>query len=124
MRFRLTAWQRDFPPGALVKLTDDHQQAVTDEKQARQRERELRETVNKLTAEEKKLRQSIPDLRRLSGMAWRRASSLRTLANDHAKIAGWQEIIRTAKEDKGHADQEAARKGARIGELERQQREA
>jgi hypothetical protein len=124
LRSRLTAWRRDLPPGMLAKLTDDHQQAVTDEKQARQHEREFREAVGKLTAEEKKLRQSIPELRRFSDTARRKASSLCTLANDHAKIAGWQETIRTAKEDKDRADQEAVLKGARIGELERQQREA
>ncbi len=121
---RLTAWRRDFPPGVLAKLTEDHQQAVTDEKQARQRERDLHEAVGKLTAEEKKLRHSVPDLRRFSGTARCKASSLRTLANDHAKIVGWQETVHTAKEDKSRVDQEAARKGARIGELERQQREA
>lgn len=124
LRSRLTIWQRDVPPGALAKLTDDHEQAVTDETQARQHERELRDAVGTLTAEEKRLRQSIPGLRRFSDAARRKASSLRTLANDHAKIAGWQEIIRTAEDDKGRAEQETLRKGARIDELETEQREA
>jgi hypothetical protein len=124
LRSRLTAWQRDFPPGTLAALIDDHQQAATDEQQARQRERELRETASALANEAKKLRQDIPDLRGFAEAAVRRAGSLRVLANDHAKIAVWRETIRAANQDKGRADEDAERKGMRADELGRQQREA
>jgi hypothetical protein len=124
LRHRLTEWQRDFPPGTLTRLAGDHQQAAADEEQARRCERELRTKVGGLSAEERTLRQSIQGLRRFSRTARYKATSLRALAHDHAKIADWQEVISAAKQDMARLDQEAARKDARIGELEQQQREA
>jgi len=123
-RSRLTDWRRDFPPGALATLTDDYRRASEEEKDARETVRKLRDEHGKLIADEKRLRQSVPGLRRSSEAARKRAGSLRELAKDHARISVLKETVHAAEEDKKRADGEAARKGTRAGELEREQREA
>lgn len=124
LRSELRIWRQDFPPGALAELRDKHQQAASDEKTVREQVRALNEKVKGLAADEKKLRQSVPGLRKSAESAGRKANDLRALAKDHAKISGWQETIRRAREDKQRADEEASRKGTRVTDLDWQQREA
>lgn len=123
-RSRLADWRRDFPPGALATLADDYRRASGEEKDARETVRMLREEHGKLIADEKRLRQSVPGLRRSLEAARQRAGILRELAKDHARISVLKETVHAAEADKKRADGEATRKGTRAGELEREQREA
>jgi len=124
LRSRLSDWQRDYPPGRLAQLAGDHQRATSEWRDAQKLEREQREALNALVKQEKLLKQELPKLTKLAADARRKATSLRVLADEYAKVASWHEIIRTAKEDRTRAETEAARKREVAVDLSRQQREA
>jgi hypothetical protein len=111
LRSKLTDWQRDFPAGALSQLDADCQQAVRDQETTAGRERELRTTLNTLDSEATGLRSQIPGLRSHAAAAKGKASSLRALADEHGKIAGWEDERVQAKVIADDAEQEASAQG-------------
>lgn len=124
LRTKIAEWQQDFPPGALDKLEDDCRQATADREAAARLERELRETLGKLDKDAKELRDQIPGLRSVAAAAQGRAGTLRALADDHGKIAGWQEASGRAKVVADRAEQEASAKGDLAENLRKRQTEA
>ena len=124
LRSRLRDWQRDYPPGRLAQLAEDHEQAAGEWRDAQELERGKREALSTLVRQEKLLKQELPKLTKLAADARRKATSLRALADEHARVATWQEIIRTAREDRTLADKEAARKREVAADLSSRQREA
>ena len=124
LRSRLRDWQRDYPPRRLAQLAERHEQAAGECLDAQELEREKREALGALVRQEKLLNQELPKLTKLAADARRKATRLRPLADEHARVATWQEIIRTAREDRTRADKEAARRREVAADLSRQQREA
>ena len=124
MHSRLRDWQRNYPPGTLAQLTDDHERAASEWRDAQKFEREKREALSTVARQEKLLKQELPKLTKLATDARRKATSLRALANEYAKVAGLQEAIRTAREERTRADKEAAGKREVAADLSRRQREA
>lgn len=124
LRSRLRDWQRNFPPGRLAQLAEDHEQAAGEWRHAQHLEREKREALSAIARQEKLLKQELPKLTNLATDVRRKATSLRALADEYAKVASWQEIIRTAREERTRADKEAARKREVAVDLSGQQREA
>jgi hypothetical protein len=121
---RLRGWQRDYPPGRLAQLAKDHERAADEWRDAQKLERQKREALSTLVRQEKLLKQELPKISKLAADARRKATSLRALADEYAKIASWQEVVRTAREDRTRADKEAARKREVAADLGGQQREA
>jgi hypothetical protein len=124
LRSRLTAWRRDYPPGTFAKLAADCAQAATDLRLAEELVRKQRETRGGLVKAEKELHRQLPQLVELAKNARRKADDLAALAEQHSKIRGWSETIRTARTEKVRAEEEARSTRARAKELTRRQREA
>lgn len=123
LRSSLKGWQRDYPPGRLAQLAEDHERAVGEWRDAQKLEREKREALSTVVAQEKLLKQGLPKLTKLAGDARRKATNLRALADQCAQVASWQDIIRTAREDRTRADKEVARMREVATDLSSQQRE-
>ena len=121
---RLTDWQLKYPAGRLTQLTDDHRRADGELRAALELERQRRDFLNGLVQQERHLKQQIPQLSKLAKEASQKAANLRTLASEHAKVAGWQEFIRTWRIKHGRAEQEAKRNRDLAGQLRGQQAEA
>jgi len=124
LRSKLADWQRDFPPGAIDQMDTDCRQAASDQEKAAELERELRTTLDTLDSDASELRSRIPGLRALATTASDRAGNLRALANEHGKIAGWQDDSVQAKEVADRAEEEASVKGNLAEDLRKRQTEA
>ena len=124
LRSRLNGWQRDYPPGRLSQLAEDHERAAGGWRDAQKLEREKREALSTLARHEKLLQQQLPKLTQLAADARRKATSLRVLADEYAKVASWQEIVRAAREDRTRANKESAHKREVAVDLSSQRREA
>jgi hypothetical protein len=121
---KLSQWESDYPPGALSKLEADCHEAKASQNTAAEYERRLRDELGSLNREAQDLRNRIPALRQAATVAKDKANALGRLADDHGKIADWQEASRQAKADADRAEDEASQKGARAEELRAQQAEA
>ena len=92
MHSRLRDWQRNYPPGTLAQLTDDHERAASEWRDAQKFERQKWDALSTVAKQEKELRQELPKLTKLAKDAGRKATSLRALADEYAKVAGLQEL--------------------------------
>lgn len=124
LRSRLGGWQRNYPPGRLAQLAEDHERTAREQRDARKLDQDRRDALSTLARQEKLLKQELPKLTKQATDARGKATSLRSLADECAKVAGWQETIRTAKEERARADSEAARKREVAKDLSAQRREA
>ena len=86
MHSRLRDWQRNYPPGTLAQITDDHERAASERRDAQKLEREKREALSTVARQEKLLKQELPKLTKLATDARRKATSLRALADEYAKL--------------------------------------
>ena len=121
---RLTDWQREYPPGRLTRLAEDHQRADEELRASLELEQRCQGILNELVAQQGQLTQQLPRLNKLAKEAHEKATGLRALAAEHAKVAGWQETIRTSRGEHGKAEQEADRNRDLARRLRGQQAEA
>jgi hypothetical protein len=120
---QLRTWRRDYPPGRLAALMAEHDQAISELREAREQEWKQRELYTGLVNAEKELRRRLPDLNAEAQSVRKRADKLASLSTEHARIPGWQEEIRSARTDVTQAEQGATRAQERAGELRRRQSE-
>jgi hypothetical protein len=124
LRLKLQNWQRDFPPGVLDRLEGGWHQAKEEQEAAEELERTLGEQLGKLDTDAKGLRDQIPALRGRAASAKDQADALRRLADEHNKIAGWQDTSDQAKADEVRAEQDASTWENQADELRERQTEA
>ena len=69
LHLRLRDWQRNYPPGTLAQLTDDHERAASERRDAQKLEREKWEALSTVARQEKLLKQELPKLTKLAADA-------------------------------------------------------
>ena len=124
LRAESRLWQREYPPGRLTRLAEDHQRADEELRASLELEQRCQGILNELVAQQGQLTQQLPRLNKLAKEAHEKATGLRALAAEHAKVAGWQETIRTSRGEHGKAEQEADRNRDLARRLRGQQAEA
>ncbi|MGH3872195.1 MAG: hypothetical protein ACRDSR_11910 [Pseudonocardiaceae bacterium] len=109
---RLQDWVRDYPPGTLQRLAEEHATAVDALRVAAQAVDELAGRVEEIENAEHTLQESLPGRRQAEAEMRARDERLTRLAEQTARIPDWQQAAqqarRAAKGHDHHAEQHRA----------------
>jgi hypothetical protein len=93
---RLQDWMRDYPPGTLQRLADEHTIAAHAVRSAQQAVNELAARIEEIENAEQTLQETLPGRRQAEAETKASADQLTRLAEQAAGISGWQRIVREA----------------------------
>ncbi|MEO7193542.1 MAG: hypothetical protein ABIZ05_01770 [Pseudonocardiaceae bacterium] len=114
---RLRDWARDYPPGTLRRLAEEHTTAAHALRLAQQTVDELAARIEEIENAEHTLQETLPERRHAETEAKGRAERLTRLAERTAPIPDWQRSIREARDAATSHEHDAERHRVRAGRL-------
>lgn len=114
---RLRDWARDYPPGTLQRLAEDHTTAAEALRIAQQTVDELAARIEEIENAEHTLQETLPSHRQAEAETKARAERLTRLAEQTAPIPDWQRTIREARDAAKNHDQHAEKHRDRAARL-------